>query len=489
MSRRCLYASFASVFLAALAVCGVHAQGIDWIASEQGIAVTHAPGSSRLDGMGGLSICVPDEFNKLDLYYYGGNLAAFLSESDTRSWDFWNRSSNRLDDSFDAAGVREQRIKLDSAEYGGRMAWRRNENLLLGLDYSYDMITNSNGPLDDSKIRGPYYGAFAGKRIGRFTLGGSAHLKGDNQDLTTSDVFAIRHQSSGADFQGAISMHAGPFGIGAQTERQMNTISGHSRDESRFHDDSFTWKRPLEAYDGALVWSPSDAVRGAFRMRTERIDGRQDVQVSWSDRMPQNPGRENVLLRVGTFAEKVRTFQTGTRWEIRPAESVVFAAQGDIARIDTKVDEGFNFKGSRRAEDSKERITQGGAGLSWENGSRRFRIGTEGWYLRDSNEDVLSATKVVARTLELRTGAEYFISDLLALRGGYVLSSVDQDLDLPRTLGIGNGFTIGAGFLPKGGLYRIDAALQMQKVLPDYEGNPRSESRRTSFSVGARFLL
>jgi len=490
MSRHLRPAAFSLVLLGIIAVHVVYAQALDWLASEQGISITHNPGSSRLDAMGGLSICVPDESNKLDLYWYGDNLSALLWESDTRQWSIWNRTLTQVNDRYDAQAVR-QRTRLDFSEYGGRMAWRQKGRRFLGTDYNYDVLGRNTSAFDDSKVRGPWYGVFGGQKIGRVVLGAGLHLSGDNQDLTTGDVFAIRHYSSGLRFVGSLAGYAGPIHFGLQTERQANNISGVSRDESRFHEDKYTWSRPIEKYVGSAIWNPSEALRGSFRARSERIDGGQDVRVSWSDRMPQNPGRTNFILRVGTFSERVRSYETGTRWELRPFESILLAAEGDYGRVDTRVDEGYNYKGSRRAQDTKERILRGGSGLSYETSSRRFRVGAEGWYRRYSNEDIMTDDhpKIVARTLEVRTGAEYFVRDDLALRGGYVRSADDENVDLPRSLGIGDGFTVGAGFLPRGGLYRLDAAVRWEKVLPNYDGNPRSEARRTLVSLGARFLL
>jgi hypothetical protein len=461
-------------------------QAIDWIATEDGVTLQRDPGSARLEGMGGLSIAVPDEGNKLDLNRYGGNLSALLWHIDTRKWDFWSRTGEVLDDRFDAQGAR-QRVRLDTSEYGGRMAWRDKDQRVLGLDYVHDTIERGAGALDDSKIRGPWWGLFGAQKVGRLVIGGGIHLSSDNEDLTSQDFFAIRHDSHGQRYAGSVAIDAGSLNIGIQAERQVNQIGGNSRDAARFHEDVYTWKRPIEAYDGSAIWT----VRGAFRARALKIDGRQDVRISWSDRMPENPGRVNVLLRAGTFNERTRSYEAGTRWEMRPTEAIVLTADGSIVRTDTKVVEGYNFKGSQRAQDSKERIARAGGGMSYQVHSRRLRFGVEGWVVRDGRKDafVNDNAEVVARTLEIRGGAEYFVRDDLAVRAGYVRSAEDEDTDLPRTLGIGNGFSVGAGYLPRGGLVQIDAAIRVEKVLPNYDGDPSSETRRTYFTVGARFLL
>jgi hypothetical protein len=467
---------------------GAHSQAIDWIATEDGIILGHDPGSARLEGMGGLSIAVPDESNKLDLNHYGGNVSALLWESDAARWDFWTHAATILHDSFDAGGVR-QRDRVQTNEYGGRMAWRSKGRRVLGLDYSYDAINQGTGPLEQSKVRGPMWGVFGGQQVARVVLGGGIHLIGDNQDRTSTDFFAIRHKSSGQRYVGSLAIDAGPLVLGLQSERQVNQITGDSRDEARFHEDIYTWKRPVETYSGSAVWSFSDVLRGAVRARAQKIDGREDVRISWSDRMPENPARTNILVHAGTFDERGRNYEVGSRWEMRPSEAIFLTADGSIARTSTKIVEGSNFKGSQRAEDSKEHLARAGGAVSYQAPSKRLRVGAEGWFIRDSRDDAIAATSVVARTLELRTGAEYFVQDAFAIRAGYLRSAEDEDTSLPRTLGIGNGFSIGGGYFPRGGLYQIDAAIRVEKVLPNYDGNPRSEKRRTYFSLGARFLF
>ncbi len=205
--------------------------------------------------------------------------------------------------------------------------------------------------------------------------------------------------------------------------------------------------------------------------------------------MPENPARTNVLVHAGTFDERDRNYEVGTRWEMRPVEAVFLSADGSIVHSSAKIDEGSNFKGSLRAQDSKEDVARAGGGVSFSDPTKRFRVGAEGWFIRDSQKDEITATEVVARTLELRTGAEYFVRDAFAIRAGYFRSAEDQDTSLPRTLGIGNGVSIGGGYFPRGGLYQIDAAVRLEKVLPNYDGNPSSEVRRTYFSLGARFLF
>jgi hypothetical protein len=122
---------------------------------------------------------------------------------------------------------------------------------------------------------------------------------------------------------------------------------------------------------------------------------------------------------------------------------------------------------------------------------RRLRFGLEGGFHRLVEETRLleGTAEATARVVEGRIGVEYFLNDRLAVRGGYVRSAWDADLDAPRTLSIGRETTFGIGYLPRGGLIQIDAAIRLLDYAPDYEGDPRVEQSQANFSLGARFLL
>jgi hypothetical protein len=91
--------------------------------------------------------------------------------------------------------------------------------------------------------------------------------------------------------------------------------------------------------------------------------------------------------------------------------------------------------------------------------------------------------------LTVRAGVEYYLTDKVAVRGGYLRGAWDADLDAPRTLHLGDEMSFGIGYLPQGGLIQLDAAVRMREYKPDYEGDPRFKESRMLFSLGARFLL
>jgi hypothetical protein len=207
--------------------------------------------------------------------------------------------------------------------------------------------------------------------------------------------------------------------------------------------------------------------------------------------MPQNPGQQNFVAEAGTFDEEIRGNEIGTRWELAAGEMLRLAGEIGRSSIDTRVEEGPNFKGSQRALDSEETATTatGGASVAFLDG--RIRVGGEGMFLREEAKEtgLTGRTEVTSREVEVRGGFEWFVGESVALRGGVLRTVVDDDIDEPRTLRMGNGFTVGLGYLPRGGLVQLDAAVKIQSLDPDYDGDPRLEETRTSLRLGARLLL
>lgn len=466
------------------------AQTIDWLATQNGLAVAHDPGSARLAAMGGLDVSVPDENLELNLLDYGRNVCGFLTDSDHRRWDAWRETHRFIRDTRDATGKRT-RVRSQLSESGGRMAWRNGSNRVLGGDVVLDEFSNSIEQGANTKVSGPLWGVFGAQKVSVLTIGAALRTVSDNQDVRSESVFAIRHEGSGLRGTGALAVDLGKFQIGAQAELQKNTINGLSRDESRFHEDKLTWKRPVEIYDFSAFWKPIEMVSGAVRARIVRSDGREEVKISWSDRMPDNPSQANFLSRTGTFKETRDGTEFGTRWEARPLDGVTVGLRVDRAKLDETVIEGKNYKGSRRASDTSDKATIGGGGASYEFPSGRLRVGTEGWFstFESTAQELDTKTTTKARQVEFRAGGEYFLRDWLVLRAGFQRISLDADTDQPRSLQIGNGYTAGVGYVSRGGLYQIDAGIRVMNLDPDYSGFPNAEDGRTSIMLGARFLL
>jgi hypothetical protein len=478
------------LFFSAILACGARGQAIDWVADVADVPLERGAGSARLDGMGGLVLAIPDEGRELNLRDYGGNLAGILWDSDASRVDLWYRAADDVGDLRNAQRTRT-RNRTELGESGTTLSWLVNPRRLFGAEVALERLGQQVEGSDRSVVRNPTWNVFGAQQYGSFVLAGGVGFIRDDQSLRTGDVFGIMHNSSGTRYVGAVAYRRSPFVAGLGVERQVNTITGASHDESRFHEDELTWKRPVGIYTGSLHWEPGEKIKGSFRGQTSRIDGREEARISWSDRMPDNPGRTNLLITVGTFEEEVRRNVVGSRWESRPFDLLHLGAEWESGQIKEVVTEGGNFKGSRRAEDSKRSWTRLGLGGGYELAGGRLQVGADGWYTRRTSEQRLigGKSKVTGRTVELRAGAEWFVAGSLALRGGAARTAADSDVDQPRTLLAGNGFALGMGYLPHGGLYQIDAAFRYRSLNPDYEGEPSQEESGTAFNLSARFLF
>ena len=207
--------------------------------------------------------------------------------------------------------------------------------------------------------------------------------------------------------------------------------------------------------------------------------------------MPDNPSRTNYLQEAATFKETVDFSEIGTRWEVMAAEGIRLGAEVEWEALEDEVIEEKNYKGSRRAGDTRDEFIAAAGGASYETSDRRLRIGAEGWYLEGQFEDSQIGTVVQTdrRQVELRTGVEYFVNDMFAFRGGFQRIASDSDLDREGSLQVGNGYSFGVGYIARGGLLQIDATIRLINLDPDYQGYPNSEDAQTAFALGARFLL
>ena len=150
-----------------------------------------------------------------------------------------------------------------------------------------------------------------------------------------------------------------------------------------------------------------------------------------------------------------------------------------------------NFAGSRRSHDLEEsRVRLGGGALVTLFGGR-LSLGAETHYDASSREVRLPRDfhSVDSRRVELRTGVELLLPSRFAVRGGYIRGARDENLDLPNNFYVADGYTLGLGWTPRGGMFSVDGAFWAVEARPDYEGWPEKSTDRQDFILSARFLL
>ena len=142
--------------------------------------------------------------------------------------------------------------------------------------------------------------------------------------------------------------------------------------------------------------------------------------------------------------------EIGTRWEAVPIEGVRVGARVDWPRSTTRSSRGRTTRAAagRRTRATDTYLT-GGGGASYETADGRFRIGAEGWVTTRESEGPGDRRRPSPRRvqIEFRTGAEYFRpGSVRACAAGFLRVAYDSDRDRPRTLQVGNGYTLGVGY-------------------------------------------
>jgi hypothetical protein len=462
---------------------------LDLFLEEEGLApgIIQGPGAVRLEGMGGLEVSVPDENNELNLSDYAGNVAGVVLDKDRWSLESWIGFRRRLQDpttrerrrlTYGNAGTEVIYRSHGAWAVGGRMDWRRLKSSRLYGD-TYEI----RGPVSEALVNYRFFGRMlAGLRVG---------YRAENEDRASDDVFALRHRLNRRVGQAGLALLLGPWQVGATWDFERGEIEGKSRDPAAFHTDIFTWTRPRDTYGLQVIFAPNPRLRGGAYVRRLRIEGGEWAEISWSDRFPDNGSQEDFALETATFREKESRTALGTRWELRLNPSLLLGSRLDAARGDLTIREGINFMGSRRETDREWDWWRGVLGLGYRFPGHRGRVGVEVSLARGSWTERW-ARGTVDRTWQSRrvkAGAEMFWRPYLVLRGGIELGDLDQDVDAPATLQRGRTVSLGASYVPLGGLVQVDASFLLERWRWALEEDNSKTHDEFGWRLAVRYVL
>lgn len=494
----------AAILVALLVVSGeARAQYLTFDAARRGVTVLEARPSLRLDAMGGLYLVVPDENNELNISDFGANIAGVAA--DRRGWSvesWFGRNNGFVDENSTYYGrpVR-QRDRLDFERGGLDVVYRREAKRALGMTVFWNGYDTRRTYGSNSRVSGPDSRFFFNQAIGPVTAGIGVTTASDKENVVSSDIFSIRHTSKTRRLTLAASLDLGDMAsklagmyVGAQVDADRVRIDGASTDPAGFHGDEFRWRRPATGVRLTLV-RPEGPGALAFGANVGRLrrEGTEEATISWSDRFPENPSRVNYTVRVPSFTEKETGWDAEGRASWRLSRRLRLGGHGVYQKFDSAVQvaSNSNFVGSRLQEDSGLTFWRLGAGLGTVLRGGRLRAGLEGSVDggRLKSERLRQELTVKTRTYEVRAGAEYFVVADLAVRAGYQRGSLDPAVGEPGSLGLSSGFTLGFGYVPRGGLVAIDAYLRAWKENPDVPAtlDRRAESR--DIGVSARLLF
>ncbi len=459
----------------------------EWLMLRAGLDPTALPSapSVRLAGMGQVDLCIRDEANEINVRDFGGNVAGVLDDSDGWVIESW----------FGGTQLQSQQSRLDvERSYGqaGAQVIYRSEERAVGLDYNWTYYEEDAIPGDWARVRGPLLSGVVNQRVAGFVVGAIVGQERENEDRHSNDFFAVRHRQSRWVGQLGALRAFGAWKVALGWDFERGEVKGKSVDPSRFHEDTFSWTRPVDRFSLAVVLPKTGGFEGAVRARFLDRSGGEIAEVSWSGTSPRNPSRE-IYLRENliTFHEEESDADVTARLRLQLGGALL-GLEGSVRTWEWEVVEGTNFKGSNRGGRWASDELSLGAGLSLpllENtlvAAVQVRGTQEDWESREG----LVLQEATARYATAGAGLELFVREDLVLRGGVWASSLDRDTDEPLSLSHRRGMAGGFSWLPSGGTMQFHGSLRLIKEDPwDEDAGSLEEIDGTSFLLGMRMLL
>lgn len=440
--------------------------------------------SVRLAGMGDLSLAVADEANEISLRDFAGHAAGFLRDSDSWVIESWLSGNTQQGD---------RRALSSERRFGnaGVEVVQRSPGRALGAIVNWTYYEQSDHPGDWSKTRGPVASALINQQFGPVTFGARVGRETENEDRISADYFALEHNQTRWVGQFGLAYDIAGWTLSGAWDFERGQVKALSVDPARFHEDAFFWTRPLDRYSVAVLIPSGGALEGGLRASFMDREGGEEMEVSWSDRSPWNPSRNNYFDEVITFEESESESEILTQWRLHLGETML-AAEGGYRSWESEVREGINFKGSRREGASEETGFTLAAGASQRLLAGRLLVGAEG-RVSQSDWEVTTPTDVTdatSQTGSIRAGVEYFLKASVALRGGIFYGATDRDIDAPESLARLQGVTGGFSWLPGGGLVQVHGSVGFLRQEPwDDDAVDIEEVDETSYRLGLRLLL
>ncbi|MCC7140695.1 MAG: hypothetical protein IT349_01205 [Candidatus Eisenbacteria bacterium] len=469
------------------------AQFVAYESRVLGIPLADQLNSPRLDAMGGLALTIPDENSELTLYDFGRNLAGLLEDKDGWSVEaHYGRLTDALDynSSLGGAPIRQRRVVNQHAVLTEAI-YRHDGKYAIGGTVQWDARDQDYRFGADALTRGPRISGYFNQVVGPVRYAVGLQRWTDNEDIDSPDLFAIRHYSAAWVVTLAGATRAAGFDLGLQGEFTSVKINGKSRDQSGFKQDEFVWNRPATQLRATAIWARPGRLQAGANLAVGSRSGNEEVKISWSDRFPGNPGRFSFARTVPTFDEEEDEFSLEARVAYRLAGSTRLGLYAGHQSFTSDVVESPNWIGSRRAQKFDTGSTRLGGGLSTALASQSLLLGAEAFaVLRTTElEQLRASSSADSRDVDLSVGAEWMARPSFAVRGGYGRHSRDEDVDRPETLNTGNGFSLGFGYLPRGGMTVWNMGVSNLKLVPDGETGSNRRNEAAQYTLATRFVF
>jgi hypothetical protein len=475
-----------------LVVCGLVAPGAqatvrEWQMARVGLdpTLTEANPSARLIGMGSPLLTVPDEGSELNTYDFAGNIAGLLEDSDRWVIDAW---TGNFQQDYERSGLQSDR-RFGNA---GFQVVQRSRDRALGANVNWAFLTVADRAGDWRKIRGPRISPLINQRFGPVTVGAMVGVEQEKEDLITTNFFGLRHRQE--RWVGQFGAMADLWGLqwGANWHFENGDVLGRAVDPERFHEDTYTWTRPVNRYGASVILPRRGSIEGGVRLGWLDRQGSERVKVSWSDDSPQNPSHTDFYTESVTFHEQESSRGVATRWRLHLGPGSIVGVDAAYRSEELDVQEGINYKGSMREGRSADDSFDAGVGASQRIFGGRLlaaleaRAAFQDWETRQV-AGVLE--KGTARTFGATGALEYFVSSRVMVRAGLHLESQDLNIDAPLTLSVQDAVSGGISYAPLGGLVQVHGALRFERSRPsDETATQVPETTVVSYTVVARLL-
>ena len=424
-------------------------------------------GRVRLSGMGGFETAVADENNEINLLDYSGNPAGYSEDRDSWTVDL-RYSHSEFEEGTTSPASTDVKVNDGAFILGYHLPHRYGFGGK--LDYAeaktLDLYSNNNAyNLVGLELVTNYY------LLKKLSLGLQGGYSSEKQNLSSTEFYSIEHEGHEPHLGGGAAYEiTSGVTLGIRADAFPSKIDGTSA--SSTHQDSFSWDRPSND------WSAHAFVnRGRMDLGVDydhlKVEGRESVRLSWSERFLYNPTPDDYIREMDTFSEDrtTKTFRTRAALHIIPGRLNVSAAYGKIDG-NFKVITNPNVLGSLARSDASTSANEFLAGGSYTLLEDRLLVAGE-VKVRSSDFDnagETSAQSVSEDDLVLRMGGEFMVSEKLAARAGIVHGQEDLTTTIHDENGIAsmppaeNGsfkswrLATGLGVIPWGAIWQLDLA-------------------------------
>lgn len=416
--------------------------------------LTSGVGTVRLDGMGGFETTVRDENQEINLLDFANNPAGFGDDRDSWTIDL------RYDHQEVTEGVQYSYgddVKINTGSL--LLGYHHPGNIGIGgaIDYAEVGARDITRSRDEFRVVG--FSLTANKYFTKgLVLGARVTQTDEKQDAYSRQVYNISHST--ALLRSGLGLGVTPVRgvtIGARGEIISNKVDGESRGTT--HQDTFDWKRPgsLWAVHGLV---DRGRLTGGVDYSRQDLEGREDVQISWSERFILNPTPDSYVAEAPTISEDRTNEVLRTRWRLQVVPRKISVSVATLnATEDYTIIANPNVLGSLPPGTLNTTNDVLIGGVSWITAGQRLLVAGEAKAasIEVDQADEYGSSKLKQEELALRIGGEYLIGETLAGRLGLIQARENYEVDGAKSDDYSTTYvTAGLGIIPDGAIWQLD---------------------------------